>query len=90
MPKLIAEKKLQWLVCGPYHKKVWGNDGYADYNGWCRMTKQMLMQPGKPDVGALGCSADAKTVGKLPSEFQSTTEERSCNCPNCGVGQFRP
>jgi hypothetical protein len=46
LPKLISENKLKSLICGPYHKKVWGDDGYGDYNGWCQITKRILLQPG--------------------------------------------
>jgi hypothetical protein len=83
LPKLISENKLKSLICGPYHKKVWGYDGYGDYGGWCQITRNILLQPGKPDVGATGCTANATMVGALPQVLQAEKKEETCKPCQC-------
>lgn len=39
-------KKLQQLVCGEMHKKVWGSTGYENGGSWCSAAKQAFMEPG--------------------------------------------
>lgn len=85
--KEMLEKgtKIQALVCGPMHKKVWGYDGYNDFNHWCSITKTLFMQPGKKDVGASSCS-DSNTQNKVasvpaaPTQQQKSQSKGTCDC----------
>eukprot|EP00877_Chromochloris_zofingiensis_P011733 jgi/Chrzof1/6813/Cz19g10200.t1 len=54
---LSSSGKLKAVTCGPEHKTLWGTDGYSQQGHWCPLTKQILLQPGPPNVGATKCTA---------------------------------